>query len=362
MRNPGLPMTSPDTLPDHRDHPNPAQPTAPGSEDLYPNFYRNPVIRTLASAPRWTVSGQLDDRKNPGSGEPRTCQTRKAPIDIRELQRLRGTFEKTANCLMTLDELVAFLPNAANHAYALNTHIDRVMILDIEKSCPPELAKELLALPALYSELSMSGRGYHLAMPLPSVFAKFPVAANKIALREEHGWYEVLLDHWITFTRTPIPLDHYAAPSAQPAPRSWDEIYTSLASKATQNATDQATKDSVSVDKPEIPGELEALHVMTSKPLPKLLEDFHGDHSRFEFSALSTLYHRLSPALPYLSNTYNVEYSTSMKAWLLYEAATHVLEHRAKHDQFRRGMPLLLNAATDLLARREAQRLTQEHS
>lgn len=325
-------------------------------QDYYPGFYDNPVIQLLAPAPRWTVSGQLDDPSKPGA----TRNTRKAAIDIRELQRngrVRGAYEKTTNCLMTLDELVGFLPNAANHAYALNAHMDRVLVLDIEKTCPPALAQELLALPSLYSELSMSGLGYHLVMPLPNVFGSFPIAANKIVLREEHGWYEVLIEHWITFTRIPVPADRY---SGRPASRSWDEVYAALASKATQDAADQATRDSVSADKPEIPGEAEALHVMTKHPLPKTLENFYGDHSRYEFSTLSTLCSRLTPALPYLSDKHNVEYTTAMKAWLLYEAATRVLTHRDKHDELRRGMPLLLNAATDLLARREAQRLAQD--
>lgn len=325
---------------------------------VFPDFYSNPVIRSLAGSPRWTVSGQIDERTPDGTR--RAGRTRKAPIDIRELAsngRLRGAYEKTRNCLMTLDELIAFLPNAANHAFALNTHLDQVLLLDIEKNCPPEIAQDLLALPSLYSELSMSGRGYHLVMPVPSNFADFPVAANKVVLREKHGWYEVLIDHWITFTRQPIPAGRY---DGRTPSRTWEDVYAELAVKTTRDVVDQATKDAVSLTKPEIPGETEAIAVMTKQPLTKTVEDFHGDHSRFEFSVLSTLLYRLSPALPYLTSVYGVEYTTSQKAWLLYEAATRVLPHRPKHDELRRGMPLLLNAATDLLARREAQRKPQE--
>ncbi|HEU5223101.1 MAG TPA: hypothetical protein VFU07_05395 [Candidatus Lumbricidophila sp.] len=310
----------------------------------FSDFYSNPTIESIADSPRWTVSGQLD---------PNHPTKRKAPIDMRELQqnqRLRGAYEKTSNCLMTLDELMQFLPNAANHTFALNAHLDRILVLDIEKTCPPEVARELIALPSLYSELSMSGQGYHLVMPMPASFDEFPIAANKVVLKEEHGWYEILIDHWITFTRVPIPAERLNDRMA--SSRTWDEVYRSLANTATQAHIDAGTRQSVSLEKPDIPGEYEAIRVMTAKPLPKTLSDFHGDHSRFEFSALSTLHQRLSPALPFLSAEYDTEYSVSMIAWLIYEAALAVLPHRAKHDEYRNQMPLLLNAATDLLARR----------
>lgn len=313
----------------------------PHANQAFPQFYTNDVIRELAKSPRWTVS-DID----------------KMPIDMRELKqndRIRGAYEKSESCLMRLDELVEFLPNAANHTYALNVHIDHYLVLDIEPKCPPEVARDLLAMPSVYSELSMSGKGYHLLMPLPAAFADYPIAATKVFLREEHGWYEILLDHWVTFTRKPVPADHLgdvAAPS-----RSWDQLYSDMAETAALVQSDADTRNAVSVDKPEIPGESDAIYVMTSQGLPKSLSDFNDDNSRFEFSVLGTLFQRLSPALPYLEQEHDITYTASMKAWLLYEGAVRLLPHRAKHDQTRNQLPLLLNAATDLLARREAQRL-----
>ena len=40
-------------------------------------------------------------------------------------------------------------------------------------------------------------------------------------------------------------------------------------------------------------------------------------------------------------------------AWLIYETLDHYLEHRAKHDETRSDMPLLLNLATRVVTTRE---------
>ena len=40
-------------------------------------------------------------------------------------------------------------------------------------------------------------------------------------------------------------------------------------------------------------------------------------------------------------------------SWLIYETLDHYLEHRAKHDETRSDMPLLLNLATRVVTTRE---------
>jgi len=302
-------------------------------------FFNNPTITRLAPQSRWTVS-DVD----------------KMPIDIRELAqtgRLRGAFEMSPLCLMPLSELCDFLPEAANHAYALNVHLDDCVVLDIEKTCPPELSAALLALPALYSEVSLSGLGYHLILPKPDNMDDFPIAAQKLKLRDDHGWYEILQCHWVTFTHRPVPRSHWANVPAF-APRTWEEVYAELANQAAQVQFDQATKSAVTSDKPKIPGESDALAVMTRDAITKTPADFSNDTSRYEFSVLGTLYQRMSPMIPYLESEYETDFTANMQAWLLFEAAVQMVPHRSKHDEYRNGMPLLLNAATDLLARRAA--------
>jgi hypothetical protein len=75
---------------------------------LFPSFYTSTAVQLLASHSRWSVSGRLGD-------DPEA--TTKAPIDMRALMdngRIRGAWEISGNCLVTLDELKTFLPNAAN--------------------------------------------------------------------------------------------------------------------------------------------------------------------------------------------------------------------------------------------------------
>ena len=163
---------------------------------LFPEFYTNASVQMLAGHSRWTVSDKD-----------------KTPINTRELMttgRIWGAHEISDDCLVTLEELKGFLPNATNNAFYLKAQIDGLLVLDIEKTCPPEIAAKLLGISdTLYSELSMSGKGYHLLLPLPSNFWDFPIATGKKVLKEEHGYYEILLDHWVTFTRNEVPAERY---------------------------------------------------------------------------------------------------------------------------------------------------------
>jgi len=313
----------------------------------YSHFYQNEAILSLAKQPLWTISGYLNpvtENAPPDRG--------KAPIDIRELQRsgrIRGAFEKTSKCLMTLAELVDFLPNAANNTYVLNAHRDHFFVLDIESSCPPNIAQKLLTLPAIYSEVSTSGQGYHLILPRPGNIYEFPAAMNKPALREEHGWYEILVDHWIIFTRNPIPSPHPIHKYDVESYQNWDKLYATLAknAKPAQYPPEVISHNDV-INKPLIPGEDEILEQITAQPFQKTLADFNNDNSRFEFYLLGELYYRLLPRIPYLQFEHRIEYTVTMRAWIIYLAITLIIPERAKHHELRRGVPLLLAAAHNL--------------
>lgn len=310
--------------------------------DVFPVFYANPAVQDLAHAERWTVSARLPGR-----------ETRKAPINARALLeqgRISGAYRTDEECLVALDRLTEEIPDAANTAFYLNAQVDGYAVLDIEPSCPPEISAELLKIPSLYAEESMSGRGYHLLLPLPANFWNFPIATSKKVLKEKHGYYEILLEHWVTFTRRDI-----VTPTPQPG--AWEALYEQLASQAV--ATASAELD-VSLDKPEIVREGQILSVMTAKPLEKSVEDFHGDHSRFEFSTMGTLYNKLRLVLLAVQDAEpNAIYGETEQSWLLYEAARALLPHRDKHDEERNGMPLLLNTAVSLIARRLADEQVQ---
>lgn len=255
--------------------------STPRLYEQFLGFYGNPAIGTLADAARWTVSGRLGD---PGG-------TGKVPIDMRallDIGRVRGAWTIGEECLVTLRELTERLPDAANHAFYLRAQTDGLMVVDIEPDCPAEIAANLLGLPGLiYTETSMSGRGYHLMTALPENFYDHAVASSKRVLREEHGWYELLLDHWVTFTRRPVAKSGVAARAIDIASApfaSLEEVYASLASKASSSACVMGVPTGVECR--EIKGGQQIVErtLEAARPRLKRLDDFADDHSRWEFS------------------------------------------------------------------------------
>ncbi|MCJ0875168.1 hypothetical protein [Streptomyces sp. AP-93] len=334
----------------------------------FPQFYGNPAIRTLASACRWTISGQIGEET---SDDPNKPPKRKAPIDVRHLLDgcmpscqhagpLRGAFALDETCLLTLDELTAAIPNAANAAFYLQAQTDGLLVLDVEADCPPGVATELLRLPGiLYSELSMSGQGFHLVMPLPKNFHDFPVAVGKRVLREEHGWYELLLDHWSTFTRQPVPdliVAHVKAATSTPAFASIEDLYAQLAVNASESSGISASAVNTAEDMPDIPYSQVIVEQALAGARHQLRDpgDFNHDLSRWEFSVLGSLYGWMRMQLRAYS-ALGVEYSTGDIAWLLYKAALDVIPARPKHNERRNGRPFLLDRAAALVADREAR-------
>ncbi|MFC4048361.1 hypothetical protein ACFOY4_01585 [Actinomadura syzygii] len=331
----------------------------------FPDFYTNPVIAMLSEVPRWTISGCLaDDLGDPGGPK----STRKAPIDMRQLldgadpsgRRLRGAWSLDDLCLVTLEELTERMPNAANVAYYLRAQTDGVLVIDIEPDCPAELSAELLALPeVVYAELSMSGRGFHVIAPIPANFRDLPVAAGKRVLREEHGWYEILLDHWVTFTRRPVPEGvPTVAPGLASAPAeqrltSVAEVYAALAEKARACAAVASTiRTTLEVPDIAMAERIVKQTITVVEPRLKTIEDFHGDTSRWEFSVLNALYREMLGHLAQHIN-FGLSYSASDKAWLLYQAAVQVLPARPKHNERRNGRQYLLDRAAAMIAGRQ---------
>ncbi|MYR59331.1 hypothetical protein GTY54_24860 [Streptomyces sp. SID625] len=333
----------------------------------FPQFYGNPAIRTLARACRWTISGHIGEEPPDDLTKP---PKRKAPIDVRHLlagctssckhaSPLRGAFALDETCLLTLDELTAAIPNAGNTAFYLQAQTDGLFVLDIEADCPPEVATDLLRLPGiLYSELSMSGRGFHLVMPLPKNFHAFPVAASKRVLREEHGWYELLLDHWSTFTRQPVPdriVAHSHAATTAPAFASIEDLYAQLAVNVKESSSASASDVDTAEDMPDIPYGQAIVELTLASARHQLRDpgDFNYDMSRWEFSVLASLYGWMRTQLRAYS-ALGVKYSTGDTTWLLYKAALDVIPARPKHSERRNGRPFLLDRAAALVADREA--------
>lgn len=302
----------------------------------YPDFYYNQAIHHLSQYPLWTVS---DNNKRPMD-----------MVAYATSGKLIGATSRDAQCLITLPQLIDLLPNHANCAFYVNTTITPYWVLDIEKTCPPEIRDKLLSIPALFRETSMSGKGYHLLLPAPANLHLYPTAARKSVLRHPRGYYEVLQAHFVTFTRNVIP-----EPTG-PALTTWEDIYADLATHA--QATTIHT-GATSATRPEIDEGLQETIFERFQLYPykkTLARDFENDNSRFEFGFLAYHAHQLlsMQAHPVSSHPANpqalIDLSTDAAAWLLYEHITSTIAPRPKHEQYRNGLPLLLNAAYHALA------------
>lgn len=311
-----------------------------------PLIYTNQAVLALGREPRWTVSDMT-----------------KRPIDMRHLidgcgsrcqheGPARGAWATDERCLVSLDELTDFLPRAANRAFWLQGTIDGLLMLDVEGSCPPEEAARLLSMTSdVYRERSMSGKGFHLLLPLPSNFYDFPVAAAKVVLKHPQGWWEILIEHWATFTGTPVGDISALGPGPAAGP-SWEDVYAEVAASAVEV---RALDINVDAERPDILRREQVLEIILRDGHKRDPADFGGDMSRFEFSVLGVLYNRLRNVTKAVESvTPDYVYDETALAWLLYDAATSLLEHRPKHDEIRNGMPLLLNSAVALIAQRLA--------
>lgn len=318
----------------------------------FPDFYTNPAIVTLSPVCRWTISGQIGDSES----------SRKVPIDVRHLCEgcsaacrhegpVRGAWQTDETCLMTLDELTSFIPTASNAAFYLDATVDGYVVLDIEPSCPPDISRNLLSLPGIvYSEVSLSGQGYHCVIPSPPSLLTFPSWSSKPALRHAHGWFEMLLHHWVTFTRQPLSTTTLVYPSLSGQFASIDDVYTELMA---MTAPSPVSSD-LPVDRVQ-PRILHAADIIAhtctdARPALRSLDDFDQDHSRWEFSILSTLYYAMRPWLTVYQAS-GCSYSFSDHVWLLYQAATQVIPWRPKHNTRRGNQPYLLSQAATLISR-----------
>ncbi|WP_222064863.1 hypothetical protein [Brevibacterium casei] len=268
-----------------------------------------------------------------------------------DIGRVRGAWRIGPECLVTLDELTDRLPEAANLAYYLQAQTDGRVVVDSELGCP----EEVLTLPGVqYSETSMSGRGYHLVTALPDNFYEFTAASGKRVLRESHGSYELLLDHWVTFTRRPIAADVMEAAQHESSPREFasvGDLYASLARSAKAKCPVSTGVRATGEAPPIKGGELIVERTLEgARPWLRTLYQFDGDCSRWEFSILGTLFREMRDHLVRVGFVRRTEYTSGDQAWLLYRAALETSPERPKHHERRNGRPFLLDRAAAMVA------------
>ena len=305
----------------------------------YPGFYQNPVIQRLAPLERWTVSTKD-----------------KVPVDMYHLMyhfeddhKIWGLSQKRGyNPMVDLATLCQTIPDAVNNTFYLDALEQKIVVLDVEPSCPEPLKLEFLKIPALYAELSMSGKGLHMIFDLPEdILNRYPDARIKQVLKHESGEYEILLNHLVTFTRNTI---------VQTNPtRSIDDfrnLFALLASKAKASTKSTDVDISGPLDPATIPGYSTIMMALRGRVYGKSKEkDFHNDNSRYEFGMAAYYYNCLNRMLTAGTYFKRENYTDEQIATIVYNILVEKLPPREKHNSERSGMPFLLYLVSEVMAK-----------
>lgn len=293
----------------------------------YQLFQQHPFIQSIKDKPKWTISNE-----------------KKIPLDIQILMtenKIHGANFYDEQSLTTLTEIDNFFAKQNlllnNHAFFLDVMTDNFVVLDIEPSCPKNIKEKLLNTAYIYGEISLSGKGYHLVFHTPQCFMEYPNAHSKPALKEENGNYEILLNHFCTFTGMVIN------PPSNPT-YDFNDIYKELASSA-KNITKQREVDiTVLTEKPDTENADRILELLKHAGMQwtKRPENFkkdkcpsENDPSRYEWAYIAYLKKKLSSILCISAIADEHEYTEEEQAFFLYTTIQELIPHREKHDTYR---------------------------
>lgn len=258
----------------------------------------------------------------------------KMPLDLQwlidhygEPNAVRGATYQDHRSLGTYKELESAIPDHINATYYYQIAEEDFLFLDIEPKCPDHIRKHLLTLPYVYGEVSMSGKGIHLLLPKPKNINDYPDALVKVRLQEKNGYYELLMNHYATFTGKTIPLLN-----KNEINDFTDKLYKSLAKDAVATKSIQLM-DSEITDIDDIPFHEYIMELVLRKPFQKTFDDY-GNNSTYEFGMMNYYGHRV-----YRISDYQIfkshKYSDQDLLAILYHIIQQELEHRPKHDETR---------------------------
>ena len=303
-------------------------------------FRSHPFVSSIAGEKKWTVS-----------------TSDKMPIDmnyLKEYQRVIGaTFAGGNQPLTDLDDMQSIFAGIgepdqpviiANAAYNLKQAMDGFFVLDIEPDCPPEMRDQLLALPYVYGEYYMSGRGFHLVFTRPDpIPVKRPeLFLAKPAIKHENGWFEFLLNHYVTFTGHMI--DHPAGQIIKPEQDLWD-LFDAVSEKTqitrTISLEDMEIPDIDDIERGQFIVDFLSDEAVAYRKTP---EDFNNDMSKYEFG-VAGFYHKRMCSLLSTTAYQRHDYTPQERIRILYEIMVVYLPWRKKHDEYRDNMPWLMYTA-----------------
>lgn len=301
-------------------------------DEKFLHFRNDTFIATIANTKKWTVS-----------------TNQKVPIDMHLLitqGRISGALFNDETSLVSLDELHDTLPTAANYAFYLDALLDNFVVLDIEPKCPDPIKNQLKNMPCLYCETSMSGHGIHMVFHLPNdILTQYPDARQKVVFKEDHGWYEILLNHYVTFTGNILPANIGTNDTE------FRQLFTAMASQ--QKYTTKADIDIEQIASVETRYTAQILETLRNhaKRYKKSKKDFNDDISRYEFAYMAYLYKGIQSiiSIPIIAQEH--DYNDAEQAWFMFTIASELLPSRAKHEEFRDNMPWLLYLAFEVIAK-----------
>lgn len=299
-------------------------------------FMAHPFIQTIKDNQQWTISTGT-----------------KMPIDIPYLETcgivIGASFANGNQPLVSLAHVQDVIENKGgtttnNAAYNLKQGLDSFFILDIEPDCPEDVRNELLRLPYAYGEYSMSGQGFHLAFPRPDQppVKRPELFTAKPVIKEEHGWYEFLLNHYVTFTGNMV------CPADGTIMRPIDDLWAEF-DRISENTKIIHTFE---LENGQIP-ELEDIELgefitdlLTDENCAyrKTIDDFNGDASKYEFG-VTGFYHKRMNSLLSTSAYEKHTYTPEERIRILYEVIIRMIPYRKKHEELREGMPWLMYTA-----------------
>lgn len=310
-------------------------------------FAALPVMAPFLDKCRWTFTAIVDNWKRPG-------KKKKIPVDLPHFLKLndksywRGAVEENKPFL-TLRDIIEdeILGNSlTNLCFRLSqTNGDDIVILDVESDCPDNEKADFLALPWIYAETSVSGGGLHLVFSAPTSHPEMRMGKTKLK-PDTRNDYEILLNHYITFTMRPVAHD----PNRPIRPMSdFEAIWEDLI-KTAKLREQREFDSSLLPDLEEIPDSHRILRAMADISYRKTPKDFGGDTSRFEFGLCSTFYHRLELILASKPLSGH-EYTDQEKLALLYEAVKNRIPYRPKHDEIRNGLSMLCSTCKNAMTK-----------
>lgn len=290
----------------------------------------------------------------------------KVPKDMHALARGLDwgvSTRRSHSCYVGFDEASSV---SVRTGYPVTLWVDAaelgVYILDIEKTCPAEIRRQiLLALhdAVLYLETSLSGKGFHLVVDI----------GERTALKtaKYRKWFEALSLHHCTFTMNEISFaeafdmdvsENDPMPDGEKDSALWLgmqkpvgglEFYDLVSDvRAPVAAGDTGGVSEYRAALNKFDGRhADLFNSLCDMVYAKTVDgDFHGDMSAYEFGYASKMHYLVQRLIVDMIDAdgchYEMALSREEAVMLVWMALKQVLPPRDKHREIRNGMPWLL--------------------